>query len=218
MTWHRANWRFWEERHSSRIVARSSVIPSFPRLSLSASVLIVPRFSTQWRYNYTYETSRLIFQWWSYNIVYLFLSSLIVNCWHFLFFFSFLFCFAREILSYLACTRHAPTDEMFVKERKSRERRSVPLCLVVAILRKRFDGIGKPFFPKKGVRMNATDRVIPRWCLFSIHTSRFIERSVALLRTICCLLFFAFSPTRTNTVRGGGNGASTHCHSYENEN
>lgn len=136
----------------------------------------------------------------------------------FSFFFSFLFCFAREILSYLACTRHAPTDEMFVKERKSRERRSVPLCLVVAILRKRFDGIGKPFFPKKGVRMNATDRVIPRWCLFSIHTSRFIERSVALLRTICCLLFFAFSPTRTNTVRGGGNGASTHCHSYENEN
>ena len=41
----------------------------------------------------------------------------------FSFFFFFLLCFAREILSYLACTRHAPTDEI-VKEQKSRERRS----------------------------------------------------------------------------------------------
>lgn len=115
MTWHRANWRFWEERHSSRIVARSSVIPSFPRLSLSASVLIVPRFSTQWRYNYTYETSRLIFQWWSYNIVYLFLSSLIVNCWHFLFFFFFFILFCAR--NFIVLSLHAPrTDRRDVRE------------------------------------------------------------------------------------------------------
>lgn len=150
------------------------------------------------------------------TIQYLFFFSFFLNGQQLAFFILF------RARNFIVLSLHAPRTDRWNCEIK-RCRNSIFLILLLSYFRcfeiqyNKINGALNLIDKKsheKGVRENATDKVISR-VYVQLHF-QFIKRSVAFLRTICCLLFFFFLATRTNTIRGG-NRASTHCHSYENE-